>query len=428
MHVYFSGIGGVGIGPAALIAKQAGYEVSGSDIREGQNIQDLRLKGIDIHIGQTKDQIAQIHAKKPVDWFVYSSAVPEDQAELVFARQKQIKTSKRDEFINEILSQKHLNLVAVAGTHGKTTTTAMIIWLFKQLAKPVSYSVGAKVGDYDMSAYEPESEFFVYECDEFDRNFLAFKPLLSVISGLGYDHHEIYPTKNDYYHAFADFISQSQQTILWHGDAEKLNMSSNSKVGVEQEDNPTIEAIELPGLYNRRDAWLAIKALRELTDTPLEDLIDIINKFPGASRRFEEIVPNLYSDDAHTPEKIVGGMSVARESAAKTGQKIVVLYEPLTNRRMHYTAKDHRDVFDGASKIYWLPSYLAREDPSQKVLTPAELIQNLSPELQKIAEPAERNERLKEVIANHLQNGDMVVAMAGGGADSLDDWLRQEFA
>ena len=427
MHIFFSGIGGVGIGPAALIAKQAGYDVSGSDMREGQNISDLRKKGIKINIGQSTANITELHTKNPIDWFVYSSAITNENEELIFCQSHGIKTSKRDEFINEILSQKQLKLVAVAGTHGKTTTTAMIVWLFKQMGQPISYSVGAKVGNYDMSMFDGASQFFVYECDEFDRNFLAFRPHLAIISGLGYDHHEIYPTRENYHQAFSKFIDQSQQVLIWQDDANKLNMLSNSKVRVEQQDNPTIDAIKLPGLYNRYDAWLAIRSLRILTDSPLEQLINSINTFPGASRRFEQLAPNLYSDDAHTPEKIRGCMSVARELAAKAGQKIIVLYEPLTNRRMHYTAKDHKDVFEGAAKIYWLPSYLAREDADQKILFPSQLIKNLSPDLQKHAEAAKRDENLKNLVQNHLNNGDLVVAMAGGGSDSLDDWLRQEF-
>src|SRR5881392_3614863 len=104
MHVYFSGIGGVGIGPAALIAEQAGYGVSGSDTLDSPGIDELRQKGINIQIGQTAAQIAEVHEKNPIDWVVYSSAVPQDNAELEFCRQNGIKTSKRDEFINEILS------------------------------------------------------------------------------------------------------------------------------------------------------------------------------------------------------------------------------------------------------------------------------------------------------------------------------------
>ncbi|MBA3757343.1 hypothetical protein H0X09_00530 [Candidatus Saccharibacteria bacterium] len=432
MHIYFSGIGGTGIGPLALIAKQAGYVVSGSDIHNSQYIDYLKAHGInDIHIGQTKEAISRVHKAKPVDWFVYSSALPRtnpNHPELLFAKQCNIRSSKRDDLLNEILSQKKLKLIAISGTHGKTTTTAMTIWAFKELGIKLSYSVGAKINFGEMGHFEPDSQYFVYEADEFDRNFLSFHPYLSIIVGIAYDHHEIYPTQGDYNEAFGDFIEQSERTVLWDQDAEKLGLSFNDKrLAVESYSDPGIEMLKLIGLFNRRDAFLVVKALGYLTNEPEEKLIKILNRFPGLSRRFEKIADNLYSDYAHTPEKILGCMSVAGEISAKTAQKIVIIYEPLTNRRMHYTANDHKDVFEGASAIYWVPSYLSREDPHQPVLKPAELIKNLSPELQEVAKPMELDEDLVQTIKGHLDGGDLVVAMSGGGGGSLDEWLRNEF-
>jgi UDP-N-acetylmuramate--alanine ligase len=431
MHVYFSGIGGVGIGPLALIARQAGYEVSGSDLQDGQYIQYLRTQGINnIHIGQTREQIAEMHIKKPIDWFVYSSALPKTNPhhpELLFCQENGIKTSKRDELLNKIIEEKKLKLIAIAGTHGKTTTTAMAVWLLKQLGLPVSYSVGAKISFGDMGAYDPKSEYFVYECDEFDRNFLAFHPYLAIIAGVAYDHHEIFPTEENYQTAFRDFINQSEWTVAWEEDSKKLTLPANAKHAIESYDDPGIDKITVAGLYNRRDAWLVIKSINYLTKEPIDRLVGLMNGFPGVARRFEKIIDGLYSDDAHTPEKILGCMSVARELAGRTNQKIVVIYEPLTNRRMHYLGAAHHSVFDGASNIYWVPSYLAREDPTLAILPPEELIKHLSPELQQIAKPLEKNNELKSLIEKHIQAGDMVVAMAGGGAGSLDEWLRKEF-
>ena len=122
----------------------------------------------------------------------------------------------------------------------------------------------------------------------------------------------------------------------------------------------------------------------------------------------------------------VAGLNTALEMAKEKSQKVVVVYEPLTNRRMHYTRDKHADIFDGASAIYWVPSYLAREDPTQAVLKPAELINSLSEDLQKIAKPMELDDNLKTTIKAHLDAGDMVVAMSGGGGHSLDEWLRKE--
>ena len=430
MHIFFSGIGGTGIGPLALIAKQAGYEVSGSDKQESQYIEYLKKHGItEIHVGQTAEAIAKVHARHPIDWFVYSSALPKENPnhpELLFADEQGIKHTKRDEFLNAILAERKTKLIAIAGTHGKTTTTAMVIWLFKELDLPLSYSVGGKISFGDMGHFDPASEYFAYECDEFDRNFLAFNPHISLITGVTWDHHEIFPTREAYQEAFHDFINQSDTTVLWQDEFDYLSLGSNDSYIVLDDDEPKIHDIAIPGIY-RRDAWLALQGVHQLTKEPIDKLIEIVSRFPGTGRRFETIVKNLITDYAHTPEKIVGALSIAAEMAEKTGQKVVVVYEPLTNRRMHYMKEQHSDVFQGASKIYWVPSYLAREDPSQEVLSPAELIPYLSPDLQVIASPMELNDQLKSAIQKHLDEGDLVLCLSGGGGNSFDEWLRKEF-
>lgn len=430
MHVYFSGIGGTAIGPLALIAKQAGYEVSGSDKQDSQYLHYLKKHGItDIHIGQAREQIAAVHEVKPIDWFVYTSALPledPDAPELLYCSEQGIKTSKRDELLNQLLQEKGLKLVAVAGTHGKTTTTAMAVWLFKQLRMPVSYSVGAKIPFGEMGQYEAESEYFVYEADEFDRNFLAFEPHVSLITGVSWDHHEVFPTREDYQAAFREFLGQSQHSFLWQEDADYLGVSENTVTTVLDSGARQVLNIGLLGQYNRLDAWLVAQAIHYITSEPLDKLTDLLGRFPGLSRRMEEIAQNLYSDYAHTPEKIRGALSVASEMATDKGQRVIVVYEPLTNRRQHYMLDDYKDCFSGAVKLYWLPSYLAREDPNQRVIPPEELISRLNDPT--VAVPAEMDDSLKQAIQQHLNDGDLVIGMAGGGGGSLDEWLRQEFA
>jgi UDP-N-acetylmuramate--alanine ligase len=427
MHIYFSGIGGAGIGPLAQVAHQAGYTVSGSDLQDSQYIAYLSKHGVtDTHIGQSRGGIAQVHGDRPIDWFVYSSALSADHPELQFCREQGIKTSKRDELLNRILQEKDLRLIAIAGTHGKTTTTALVTWLFKKLGQPVSYLLPAKTAFAEMGEFDPGSEYFVYEADEFDRNFLAFEPAISLITGVSWDHHEIFPTRGDYQTAFREFIDQSKHAYIWEEDASYLSLGDRSGIDVLDSRNPGIGDITLSGKYNRLDAWLAVQAVHKAAGKPVAELVGIVNRFPGLSRRMEQIIPNLYSDYAHTPEKIRGAMNAAQEIAAGNGQRLAVVYEPLTDRRQHYILDEYKDVFEGASKLYWIPSYLAREDPGRRVITPAELITHLSDP--SIAVAMERGAKLKEMIQKHLDAGDMVVCMAGGGGGSLDDWLREEFA
>jgi UDP-N-acetylmuramate--alanine ligase len=137
MHIYFSGIGGTAISSLALIAHEAGYEVSGSDARPSGYLEYLKEHGIsNTHIGVDDDFIAAAHAENPIDWFVYGSAQPmdfPDHPEFDFCRRNGIKMSKRDEFLSQLIKDKNLKLIAVAGTHGKTTTTAI------SDAKPLAY-------------------------------------------------------------------------------------------------------------------------------------------------------------------------------------------------------------------------------------------------------------------------------------------------
>src|SRR3989338_8217304 len=414
MHIYFSGIGGAGIGPLAQVAKQAGYEVSGSDATDSSYLNSLThlrqgsggqaSQGIDIHVGQTREAIAAVHAKKPIDWFVYSSALPKtdpNHPELAFCQEKGIKTSKRDELLNKILSQKKLKLVAIAGTHGKTTTTAMVIWLFKQLGIPISYSVGAKLSFGDMGEYTKGSEHFIYEADEYDYNFLAFNPFMSLISGVDWDHPDIYPSREEYYRAFRRFIKQSQWSVLWHGDAKELKLPSAKNVLLLHDNEEVINKIKLPGHVNRLNAWLAAKSIFEIVDKPLDVLIDMLNSFPGLSRRFEQIAPKIYTDYAHTPGKIRGALQMAHEvidktqvthldrvqgageqrtkpymkygegaaqsatpqsakSASRVGgsadksdsavRGLIVVYEGLHNLRQHFIKDKLKDIFDDVKK------------------------------------------------------------------------------
>ncbi len=428
MHIYFSGIGGAGIGPLALLALQAGYKVSGSDKVDSQYLGYLRSKGIsEIHVGQTEEAIRDVHQNDPIDWFVYSGAltrVTPKHPELAFCEENLIHTSKRDELLNKIIADKNLNLIAIAGTHGKTTTTAMVVWLFQQVGQPLSFSVGAKTSFADFGHYDPESRYFAYECDEFDRNFLAFRPSISLITGIAWDHHDVFPTEEDYNQAFVEFLGQSNQHVLWQKDAAKLGYSASDKTTIIDMSSPDIASIPLVGTINRQNAYLAAMGVHLLTGIDLPELLTHVGRFPGLSRRFEQVALGIFSDYAHNAEKVRGAL----ETALEYSPNVVVVYEGLHNRRQHFM-RDHgqfEHLFDGAKKVYWVPSYLGREDPNLPVLDPKELIGSLhNPE---IAESARLDDSLAQRINAHIAAGDIVICMSGGGGESLDEWLRSRYS
>lgn len=423
MHIYFSGIGGTGLGPLSLIASQAGFMVSGSDKQESKYTDYLKSKNISVYIGQEDDtNIKNAHSKMPIDWFVYSSALPlenPNHPEIKFCENNNIRVSKRDELLNYIIEDKKLKLLAIAGTHGKTTTTAMAVWAFKQLGLPISYSIGAKTNFSEMGEYNHQSEYFIYECDEFDRNFLSFKPYYSLVTNIDWDHQEIYPTKQNYDVAFNQFMDQSDKVIIRKKELVGDIVSKNNMIIID--DNYKDALLSLAGAHNRQNASLVVKFL-ELEFGNNDRYTEILSNFPGTSRRFEKIKDNLYTDYAHTPEEITATIQLAKELS----DNVVVVYEPLTNRRQHYCKDHYYNTFNAVQKLYWLPSYLAREDPSQPILSPDELIKYMSNT--SVAEAAEKNDILQKHINDHLKSGHLVLLLAGGGGGSLDEWARKNFS
>ncbi len=421
MHVYFSGIGGVGIGPLAMLALDCGYEVSGSDLKNTEMTALLEVRGANIHIGQDESEIARVHEDSAIDWFVHSSALPLDHPELTFIDKHKIKRSKRSEFLNHIMRENDLKLVAVSGTHGKTTTTGMLVWLFKKLDIPVSYSIGTSISFGPPAQHQPGSQYFIYECDEFDRNFLDFKPHLSIFPSVDYDHPDTYPTQDDYIDAFKQFTKQSEHNILWNQAFQYLELAEDESITVLGEQSGGQSVITLPGEHVRKNAWLAVQAMGMIAPGALtESVIAQINRFPGTNRRFEKLDENVYTDYAHHPIEIAATIELARE----LNPKVVVVYQPHQNIRQHEIMSEggYKNCFEDARKVYWLPTYLSREYQDLDTLEPDELIASTTNST--AIQITELNQSLLEKLKQHQLEGDLIVGMSAG---NLDDWLRAGF-
>lgn len=407
MNIYFSGIGGVGIGPLAEISCDAGYQVQGSDSHESLVTQELQDRGIAIEINQNGDFLETCHEQEPIDWFVHTAALPHDHPEIVLAKSLGIKVAKRDELLAHIISEKKLKLIAVAGTHGKTTTTGMLVWALQQKNIPVSYSVGTTLSFGPSGKFDPNSEFFIYECDEFDRNFLHFSPYISLITSMDYDHPDTYATEQDYLDAFTLFGTQSDSLITWQNQHGEL-FAQHPDAWILQE--PL--AVNLPGAHNRNNATLVLKVLEKLG---LEHEATVIEDFPGTNRRFEKLTNNLYSDYGHHPVEIAATLQMARELS----DKVVLVYQPHQNIRQHEIKDQYTNQFKLADTIYWLPTYLSREDPNLPILSPDELIRNITN--RDNVHIAELNANLWQEITQARVDGKLVLGM---GAGSIDAWLR----
>lgn len=415
MNIYFSGLGGVGIGPLAEIARDAGHTVIGSDLAEGLVTRELEKSGITVNIGQDGSFLRESHTAAPLDWFVYTAALPANHPELVAAKELGIRTGKRDEFLAEFIKAHNLKLIAISGTHGKTTTTGMAVWTLKQLGVPVSYSVGTTISFGPSGAYEPGSEYFVYECDEYDRNFLHFEPHLSLLTSIDYDHPDTYPTEAEYKDAFRQYIGQSDYTIAWQHDLDYIQQPVNDTIEALQDDAAL--GIRVLGAHNRRNATLVYKALERLSIGDIQTISAALDRFPGTNRRFEQLGDNLYSDYGHHPEEIAATLQRAYESS----HNIVLVYQPHQNLRQHFIRDQYTNQFELAEKVYWLPTYLTREDPTKPVLTPQELTANLTNK--DAVEYAELNAELWNAIQAAREAGKLVLVM---GAGTIDGWAREQ--
>jgi len=415
MNIYLSGIGGVGIGPIAEIAHDAGHTVLGSDLSEGLITQQLRERGFTVHIGQDGSFLREQHQETPIDWFVYTAALPADHPELIAAQELGIRTGKRDEFLANFIENHNLKLIAIAGTHGKTTTTGMAVWAMKQLGIPVSYSVGSTLSFGPSGAYEKGSEYFIYECDEYDKNLLHFFPYVSLLTSVDYDHPDTYPSEEEYQETFRQYIAQSHHTVGWQKDLTYLHQSINEAIWT-LSSNETLP-LHLPGEHNRRNATLVMKGLEYLGFTDTEKNTAALESFPGTDRRFEKLADNLYSDYGHHPEEIAATLQLASELS----DRIVLVYQPHQNWRQHFIRDQYTNQFEHAEKLYWLPTHLTRENPDQPVLTSQELTKNITN--RDALEYATESDELWETLQRYRAEGVLVLCM---GAGTIDGWVRKK--
>lgn len=422
MNIFFCGIGGVGLGPLAEIAVDAGHYVEGSDAQKSLATEEL--ENIVMHIVYTQDGsgVRTMHESMTIDWFVYSSGIPENNPDMVTARELGLKMTKRDELLNEIIKESGQKLIAVAGTHGKTTTTGMLVWTLTQHGVPVSWSVGSQLSFGPAGKFDPRAQYFVYECDEFDRNFLQFHPDVAIITSIDYDHPDTYPTKADYDAAFDQFIKQSKLTVAWHKDFAMEGLAKGTLVHLIDQDKVDVSIIHLPGLHNRQNAYLVYTLLVDHFGAEGDEqaVISLLESFPGTARRFEKLADNMYSDYGHHPAEIKATLQLARELS----DNVVLVYQPHQNVRQHEIKNEYTDdVFANAKEIYWLPTYLTRENPDLAVLTPEELTVGLT-DKQKLHIAALDSDLWKNLLAARERCA-LVLCM---GAGTIDDWVREHIA
>jgi UDP-N-acetylmuramate--alanine ligase len=432
MHIYFIGVGGTGISALAHIALDLGYQVSGSDMVLSQNVKQLSKRGAQISTSQSGKELKVIHDNNPIDWVIHSSAIKQDSPELIFAREEEIKTTKRDFFINFLIKKFKFKLLAVAGTHGKTTTTAMLTWLFKENNIPTCHIIGTNMSWARSGEYNKGAEYLILEADEFDRNFLSYQAYGSILTTLDHDHFDTYPTEKEYFQAFKQFLEkQSQKVVGFSADLKKLGVDFWEKMQGDSSKYKLLkrefggrladyDGFKIPGLHNRQNAGLAAALYTMIIDPQIKalDLEKQLSLFPGTDRRQEKVVEGVYLDYGHHPKEIKATVQAITEFA----DQVAVIYQPHQNIRQVEIWKDYHMSFEGATEIFWLPTYLAREPEGVEILPAEHFVKNIV--LGAHAQTAELDDRLLEQLKKLRAKKYTLLFM---GAGTVDSWVRDHF-
>ena len=387
--VYMIGIGGIGMSALARWFRHHGKVVSGYDKTKTPLTDQLELEGIAIHYEDDLEQIdSEVFTNSEASLIVYTPAIPDSHRELSFFRDNHFELYKRSEVLGEITKSNFT--IAVAGTHGKTTTSSMIAHLLKSSGKCVTAFVGGIMANYNsnlvLSELAEEEEIIVVEADEYDRSFLKLHPDITVITSVAPDHLDIYGDGDEVIKTFRDFASVAPKRIVSSHAMDQLALLEGTTVyGLEKGElsAPNINAIDgafqfetagamsidqltlcLPGNHNVENALAAIAVSNQFGIT--EDDIKIgLASYQGVRRRFEFILKTesfvLIDDYAHHPEEISAFLNGVK--ALYNNRNITVVFQPHLYTRTRDFAEGFGESLSLADRVVLLDIYPARELP-----------------------------------------------------------------
>ncbi|WP_168627141.1 UDP-N-acetylmuramate--L-alanine ligase [Cryobacterium sp. BB307] len=387
--VHFVGIGGAGMSGIAALFVAAGIPVTGSDMRDTDTVAALRQKGVRIAIGHDAANVAG------ADTLVVSGAIAEDNPEYLAARERGLPTVHRARAL-AWLTDRH-RVVAVAGAHGKTTSTAMIVTALKAIGADPSFVNGGVIRTLGVSAAPGADDLFVVEADESDGSFLLYNTAWSLITNVDPDHLDHFGSEQAFAQAFVDFASKAREGVVISADdagavaitprldgpeVVTFGTAQDAMVRVHSLDlGPTVSftirwrgadhpvRLRVPGLHNAINAAGAFGVLVGLGFAP-ERIVEGLQEFGGAERRFElrgEVRGiRVYDDFAHHPTELRAALSGARAVAG--AGRVIPIFQPHLYSRTRMLAAEFAEVLETlADETIVVPIYGARQDPEPGV-------------------------------------------------------------
>ena len=381
-HIYFIGIGGIGMSAIARYYNAKGYKVSGYDKTPSPLTLALEEEGIDVHY---EDNIAYVPQDIESTLVVYTPAIPKDMGELVHVQEKGYRVIKRSKMLGEI--SRGQRCMAVAGTHGKTTTSTLVSHLFMASGEGCSAFLGGISKNYNSNLLISGNDVVVAEADEFDRSFLQLFPEIAVITSMDADHLDIYGDEAHIVEAFKAFASQVSGTVIARHGLDITVKDTAAKVMTYSFGNPDADfwaeplerghfnlhwpggviedcVVGIPGWVNVENATAAAAIALTYGLKPAA-VKEALASFAGVKRRFDMQVKTekcVYIDDyAHHPREISAALSSIRESYPD--MKMTAVFQPHLYTRTRDFAPEFAHALSGADKLILLDIYPAREEP-----------------------------------------------------------------
>lgn len=362
-RVHFIGVGGIGMSGLARLYLHEGAEVSGSDAVETELTRKLAEEGIDVTYTQTADNISR---RPGLQLVVYTEAMPHDHPEIVAAHEQGIRTINYFEALGEIANEYYL--IAVAGTHGKTTTTAMLIDICEEAGLDPTAIVGSLRTKTNSNYRAGKSKYFIVEACEYKRDFLTLQPDVLVITNLEHEHVDYYKDLTDVQAAFRELALKVPEGGAVVANSKNVEVQpvieglACNVIDYTKHFDPLME-LPQPGVHNRMNAAAAKATALELG---IENtaITEALKNFAGTKRRFEYkgsvLGAPVYDDYAHHPTEIAAAISGAREKYPE--RKLTVVFQPHTYSRTKELFDDFVVELQKADRVMLVPIYAAREE------------------------------------------------------------------
>jgi UDP-N-acetylmuramate--alanine ligase len=446
--LHFVGIGGTGMCGIAEVLHNLGYSLTGSDLKKTEVTEFLEKLGISITYSHEAKNIGD------ADVVIYSSAVKQDNPELMAARAKKLPAIPRAEMLSELMKMKFS--IAVAGTHGKTTTTSLLGHVLSAGGFDPTVIVGGRVLGVGVNAYVGKGEYLVAEADEFDRSILRFYPTMAIITSIEAEHMECYRDMDDLYDCFVEFASRVpfygsiiyclddpglqyirdrfSRPSISYGYSRHADLYASDLVflpdGIEytcHNNSKILGKVKVPlfGKHNVLNSLATIAAGLDL-EMPFAKIIGAIATFPGVGRRLEFVGESrgirVYDDFAHHPTEIKTTLEGVRQSFKN---RIVVVFQPHLYSRTQAFQKEFGSAFFDSDLLVVADVFPSREQPIEGVTGKLVADSAIKAGHKKVEYMPDRN-KIPAYLKDKLTSGDIVIVIGAGDINRLSPLILQE--